>query len=131
MGITVGKITEKLSELKSRLAIIEGLVLYLATNYRTSADGMIPPEMHFTRVDGGHVSEPHIESFSADLVETLDQLRIEIQHWEDLEVPGDEQADSAAQESEQPEKPPAKEKQRGSSVRTKDRGQGDPASGNS
>ena len=82
---TVGQITDKISELRSKVAITDGLILHLKTNYLPSDGG--DAEMHFTRAaDNGIVSASHVESAIADLVEHLDTLKHELHQWENLTV---------------------------------------------
>jgi hypothetical protein len=87
---TVGQIADKISELKSRIAIAEGLQLYLRANYMSSDAG--EPEMTFTRDDWATVPEAHIKTHLADVDEQLNEYREELEAWENFSVPmGDEE----------------------------------------
>lgn len=81
---TVGQINSKISELRSKIAVTEGVILYLKTNFMPgeSADA----EMHFTRPDYSRVPPPHIEATMADYVEYMDQLKAELSQWENTSV---------------------------------------------
>ena len=81
---TVGQINAKISELRSKIAVYEGLVHYLKTNYLPSDHS--DAEMSFTRTDFVRVPPPHIEASMADLVEKVDQLRVEMEKWEEMPV---------------------------------------------
>jgi hypothetical protein len=87
---TVGQITDKISELKSKIAIQEGVVLHLKANFMSSDAG--EPEMHFTRDDYATVPEKHITTFIVEAVDEIDALKAQLEEWENLAVPlpGDE-----------------------------------------
>lgn len=82
--LTVGQINEKISELRSKISVTEGVVLYLKTHYMPS-DGS-QAEMHFTRTDYGKVPPRHIEKTIADYVEYLDALRVELHQMENTPI---------------------------------------------
>lgn len=111
--LTVGQINEKISELRSKIAVTEGIVLYLKTHYMPS-DGS-QAEMHFTRTDYGKVPPRHVEKTIADYVEYLDALKVELHQMENMPismpeptklVPSD--APEVAAEPEPPTQPVAK-----------------------
>lgn len=81
---TVAQITDKISELRSKIAVTEALVLYLKTNY-VSTDNM-EAEMRITRSDFAVVPSSHIENTIIDLVDYIDGLRAELDQWENLSV---------------------------------------------
>jgi hypothetical protein len=83
--LTVGQITDKISEIRSKIAVYEGTVLHLKANYKSTDAG--PAEMHFTRSDGAIVPEEHIDRFIDDTVFVVDGLRAELSQWENLSVP--------------------------------------------
>jgi hypothetical protein len=85
---TVGQITDKISELRSKIAIHEGLVLYLRANYVSSDAGAA--EMHLTRNDHATVPEDHIKAHMGDMVDYIDELRYQLTQWENLPVPSPE-----------------------------------------
>lgn len=82
---TVGQIADKISELRSKIAIHEGVLLYLESNYTSSDAGAA--EMHFTRADYARVPEVHVVAYMTDVHETVQELRMELEHWENLAVP--------------------------------------------
>lgn len=84
MPLTVGQISDKISELRSKIAIQEGVALYLEANYKSSDAGS--SEMHFTRNDHARVPEAHIDRYVEDTVEVLDTLRAELLQWESMPV---------------------------------------------
>ena len=81
---TVGQINEKISSLRSKIAVTEGVVLYLKTHYMPGENST--PEMHFTRSDYGKVPADHIEKTIADYVEYLDSLKIDLAKLENTEI---------------------------------------------
>lgn len=83
--LTVGQITDKISELRSRVAIYDGLILHIQSNYIRSDHG--PAEMRFTREDNAFVSQGHLESATQSFYAEIDQLRAELQQWENMSVP--------------------------------------------
>jgi hypothetical protein len=82
--LTVGQINEKISTLRSKIAVTQGLVLYLKSHYMPS-DGTTA-EMHFTRSDYGKVPPDHVEATIADYVDYLDTLKIELEKWENTPI---------------------------------------------
>lgn len=78
--LTVGQLNEKISMLRSKIAVTEGIVLYLKTHYMPS-DGATS-EMSFTRSDYGKVPPKHVEATIADYVDYLDSLKIELEKLE-------------------------------------------------
>lgn len=84
MSVTVAQIIDKVSEAKSRMAILEGLALYLRTNYTGSDHG--PPEMTFTRLDYALVPQEHINDFVVSIEALISESRDEIAGWERLLV---------------------------------------------
>lgn len=117
MSLTVVQIMDKVSELRSKIAIYEGLILYLKANYKSSDAG--EAEMSFTRDDHATVPEVHVDTFIKDAVDTLDQMRVELEHWESMPVP------SPDDEVEVPAQTKKGKKSRGSARRHQDQ----PASG--
>jgi hypothetical protein len=104
--LTVGQINEQISLLRSKIAVTEGIVLYLKTHYMPSDGG--PAEMHFTRSDYGKVPPSHVERTIADYVEYLDSLKIELARLEDvpIAVPEDTPKLAAGQHAEPKKTPP-------------------------
>ncbi len=84
--ITAGSILTKVSELRSKVAIVEALILHLTNNYITTEDekGKTPPEMVLAREDFSAVPETHITSLIQDLRETADAYQEELKQWEDM-----------------------------------------------
>jgi hypothetical protein len=83
--LTVGQINAKISELRSKIAVTQGVVLYLKTHYMPS-DGAPTPEMHFTRSDHGKVPPEHIEATIADFVDQLDTFKHELNELENTPI---------------------------------------------
>jgi hypothetical protein len=102
---TVGQITDKISELKSKIAIKESLITYVQSNYMSSDAGS--PEMTFQREDYATVPEVHISRFVDEAVDEVGQLRAELEQWQSLDVP---LPTDEAVGAEQPEEPPTKTK---------------------
>lgn len=85
---------EKVSELKSRTAVIEMLMLYLDANYLDDDSG--EAEMSVTRDDAALVPQEHIKEFQAWLAEQVDQADSEIEEWENMQLlPPDEKEEKA------------------------------------
>ena len=84
MPLTVGQISDKISELRSKIAIQEGVALYLEANFKSSDAGN--SEMHFTRNDHARVPEAHIDRYIEDAAEHLSVLRAELHQWESMPV---------------------------------------------
>jgi hypothetical protein len=87
---TVGEALQKVSELKSRWAILHELVVYLETHFKSSDAG--EPELRITREDFATVPEDHIEAQIAHLANEMDQIQQELDEWGNLKIttPGDE-----------------------------------------
>lgn len=85
MPLTFGQISDKVSELRSKIAIKEAFVLHLKANYKSSDAGSA--EMHVTRDDFATVPEIHIDLFIEDTVDEIDTMRAELRQWESLPVP--------------------------------------------
>ncbi len=83
---TAGHIAEKISELRSKIAVTQGIVLHLRANFLSSND-KVPAEMYITRSDGTTVSSPHIEAAIEDYLEYMGQLTTELEHWENTQIP--------------------------------------------
>jgi hypothetical protein len=101
--LTVGQLNEKISMLRSKIAVTEGLVLYLQTHYMPS-DGSTA-EMHYTRSDYGKVPPAHIEATIADYVDYLDSLKIELDRLENTPLAMPEVVKLAPAQEVLPEKP--------------------------
>ena len=67
----VGEVVEKISELKSKKAIVAQLVMYLKAHFLSSDIGS--PEMRITRDDCHMVPEDHIKVFINDLADGVDE----------------------------------------------------------
>lgn len=87
---------EKVSELKSRWAILHELVVYLETHYKSSDAG--EPELRVTREDYAAVPERHIDAEIANLMMQMDQIQQEIDEWGKLRLtaPSEEEPSAKA-----------------------------------
>ena len=83
-GPTIGQITEKISALKSHIAITDMLVVHLETHYQ-GIDGE-DPEEYVTREDYARVSPAHIEEYIASLLEKNEVSEKELIEWESMPV---------------------------------------------
>ena len=113
MTTTVGQLATRISEVRSKIAVLEGLVLYLKTNYFSSEDGVIPAEMHFTRADGAAVPESHVLATQADIVEQITTFRLELEEWEATVIPSVEKPAPSNGHVKPGKKPGKKEKSDG------------------
>ena len=88
---SVREALEKISELESRKAILECLITYLETHYRSSDAG--EPDMTIARDDMGLVPEEHIDAQLELLVVEVDSIKKELGGWKDLSIlpPGEEE----------------------------------------
>lgn len=83
---TAGQLANKILELRSKIAVTEGVILYLTANYLPTREGSVPSDLTFTNADGSTVSETHVGLVVADYVEHLDQLRADLEKWENTPV---------------------------------------------
>ena len=84
MPISAGTIVDKISEVRSKIAVFEGLVLHLKSNYLPSDAG--DPEMKFYRGDYAPVPAPHVEAAIGDVEQHLLDLREQLAQWEGIIV---------------------------------------------
>jgi hypothetical protein len=84
MPISAGTIVDKISEVRSKIAVFEGLVLHLKSNYLPSDAG--DPEMKFYRGDYAPVPAPHVEASIGDVEHHLLDLREQLAQWEGIIV---------------------------------------------
>lgn len=84
MPISAGTIVDKISEVRSKIAVFEGLVLHLKSNYLPSDAG--DPEMKFYRGDYAPVPAPHVEASIGDVEQHLLDLREQLAQWEGIIV---------------------------------------------
>ena len=75
---------EKVSELKSRWAILHEMLVYLETHFKSSDAG--EPEMRITRDDYAAVPEKHIDVEISNLTLQMDQILQEIDEWGRLRI---------------------------------------------
>ena len=80
--ITAGAASDKISELKSKLAIYAAWADLIEANYMPSDSG--EAEAFVGRSDGGRVSEAHFRSFLEDVEARSAELREELAEWEGL-----------------------------------------------
>lgn len=80
--ITAGAASDKISELRSKLAIYAAWTELIETNYLPS-DGA-DAETSISRADGGRVVEAHFRSFLEDVEARCEELREELSEWESL-----------------------------------------------
>jgi hypothetical protein len=88
MSITAGSVIDKISELRSKISVFEGLVLHLKSNYIATDAG--EAEMKFYRGDYAPVPEPHIHSTIGDLDAFVADLRAQLAQWEGIVIDVDE-----------------------------------------
>lgn len=88
MSIKAGAVISKISEIRSKIAIFEGLILYLRTNYLSSETG--DAEMRYTRSDHASVPEAHVEASIHELETTISEYRDQLEEWENLELNAEE-----------------------------------------
>lgn len=92
-SLTAGQIVTRISEQRSKIALLELCVMHLRTNYLSTegrAEDLVPPEMYVTRSDGSRVSEDHIEVMLREFEVILAETREELLEWESItmaEVP--------------------------------------------
>lgn len=89
MPVTVAKILERISVLKSRHAVIMGLVDVLKNNYLPNDAG--EPEQIFTRSDFGVVPPEHVEDTVHVLIELASSVEDDLRKWGELEIVEDPQ----------------------------------------
>lgn len=80
--ITAGAASEKISELRSKLAIHMAWAELIEANYLPADAG--EAEAFISRSDGGRVSEAHFRSFLEDAEQRCVELRDELAEWEGL-----------------------------------------------
>jgi hypothetical protein len=85
MPISAGNIIDKISELRSKVAAYEGLVLHLRSNYM-SIDEDGEPELRFHRGDYAPVPEQHIELVISEIEALVRELREQQVEWESITV---------------------------------------------
>ncbi len=81
---TIRQALEKVSELKSRTAILQVLLTYIEAHYTDDDSG--EAEMTFVRSDHAIVPQDHIKDFQAWLVEQADLADSEIDEWENMQL---------------------------------------------
>ncbi len=89
MPISAGTVVDKISEVRSKIAVFEGLVLHLKSNYVASEDSG-EAEMRFYRGDYAPVPEPHIETALLDIESLVLDLREQLSQWEGIMIEVDE-----------------------------------------
>ncbi len=82
---TIREISAKVSELRAKIAVFEALSLHVQVQYLSVGDGAMPPDGHFTGVEG-RVSEDHINAAMIDMVMLVDGYRTELAELEAYEV---------------------------------------------
>lgn len=82
MQITAGAASDKISELRSKLAIYASMVELIHANYMPGDGGA--PEVRITRPDGGTATGPHFESVLEDIEIKCAEIREELAEWEGL-----------------------------------------------
>lgn len=98
---TAGAVADKISELRSKIAVFETLCAQIRNNYLSSDAG--PGELRITRKDGATVTQGHLKVSITDFEEHITALHEELEEWEGLtfnsapELPEDtEEAEEAA-----------------------------------
>lgn len=87
---TIRETLRQISELRSKIAVTEGIVIHLKTHYLPSERS--EAEMHFIRDDHGRVPPEHINASMADLVLYLDKLKDDLNELENAPAPSIEKA---------------------------------------
>ncbi len=82
MSITAGAASNKISELRSKLAVYDAWVDLIRQNYLPSDGG--PPETPLMRDDGGRVTPEHFQSVMEDIETRCSEIREELAEWEGL-----------------------------------------------
>lgn len=82
---TIRETLRQISELRSKIAVTEGIVIHLKTHYLPSERS--EAEMHFMRDDHGRVPAEHISAAMADYVLYLDKLREDLDALENAPAP--------------------------------------------
>lgn len=107
MATTLGELSRRISELRSRVAVIESLIRYTAANYLSGSGGHISAEMRFALDGGSWVPEEHILLATEELEGVVAALRIELSTLESMSIevpePEAEELDEAPDEPEQAE----------------------------
>lgn len=80
--ITAGAASDKISELRSKLAVYQAWMENLRVNYLPCDAGA--PEIQLTREDGGLVNEKHFTAVLEELGEKCEELKEELEQWEGL-----------------------------------------------
>lgn len=88
MTVKAGTVVYKISEIRSKISVFEGLVLYLRTNYLSSDSG--EAEMRYTRTDYATVPEAHVEMSIHELEAKIGEFRDELEQWENLPLESEE-----------------------------------------
>lgn len=88
MPIKASTVLDKISEIRSKISVFEGLILYLRTNYLSSDTG--DAEMRYTRSDHASVPEAHVEATIHELETKISEYRDELEQWENLELDAEE-----------------------------------------
>jgi hypothetical protein len=82
MAITAGAASDKIHELRSKLAVNATFAELVRNNYMPCDAGA--PESVITREDGGAVTEKHLGAVLEDLEHQAAELREELGQWEGL-----------------------------------------------
>lgn len=81
---TVGQALQKMSELHSKIAVLQTLVVHVEINF---VGGDMDPEHYIAREDGAYVPPEHIQTFLNETEAQILELREELSHWENLPLP--------------------------------------------
>ena len=82
MPITAKAASDKINELRSKLAIYSTWTETVLANYLPS--DQVPAEMRITRDDGGNVTEEHLQTVLEEISDKADEVREELAEWEGL-----------------------------------------------
>ncbi len=123
MPISAGQIADKISRLRSQVAIYDALLMQLQANY-SLRDGVSIPEQSIYREDGGRVPPDHIKIAERELTEKVAELRVELERWErsifhneelqadnDTDEDSDEDEESDDEDDDEEEEPAPKPKE--------------------
>lgn len=79
---TAGGVADKISELRSKVAVYETLISLIKANYLSGDAG--PGELRIMRKDGATVMDDHLKLTVGDIDEKIELLKEELEEWENL-----------------------------------------------
>lgn len=82
MAITAGQISDKISELRSKIAVWQHLISLLTANYMSATDAAA--ELKLPRDDGATVTPLHFDAALDDLNQLVSKARDDLETWSSL-----------------------------------------------